>query len=80
VHTHRWASVGYVVSATGFIRRDGDGRVVFDTRADGAALQPSEVLWADPFPPQSVEDVGDAELRVITVELKDAQEMRSKVV
>ena len=72
VHTHRWASVEYVLSPTEFVRRDGEASVVFDTRAVGDnALRRSEALWAAPFPPHSVENVGEAELRVIMVELKD---------
>jgi hypothetical protein len=71
VHTHRWASVEYVLSATDFVRHDGEGNVLFDTRVAGAALRPSEALWAGPFPPHSVKNVGHAELRVIMVELKD---------
>jgi quercetin dioxygenase-like cupin family protein len=71
VHTHRWASVEYVISATSFVRRDAEGRVVFDSRAAGAELRPSEVLWSDPFPPHSLENVGASDLRVIMVELKD---------
>lgn len=70
VHTHRWASVEYVLSATSIIRRDGGGNVVFDSRA-GAELRPFEALWSESFPPHSVENVGDTELRVIMVELKD---------
>jgi quercetin dioxygenase-like cupin family protein len=72
VHTHRWASVAYVLSPTDFVRRDGDGNVVFDTRAAAhRRLRPSEVLWAESFPPHSLENVGERELRVIMVELKD---------
>jgi hypothetical protein len=32
VHTHRWPSVVYTLSAGDFVRRDGDGKVLFDTR------------------------------------------------
>jgi hypothetical protein len=71
VHTHRWASVEYVLSATDFVRRDGGGNIVFDTRLGGAELRPSEALWSEPFPPHSVENVGHTELQVIMVELKD---------
>ena len=71
VHTRRWPSVEYVLSSTNFIRRDGDGNVLFDTRAAHAEPRPSEALWSEPFPPHSIENVGDAELRVIMVELKD---------
>lgn len=70
-HTHRWPSVEYVLSATDFVRHDGNGNVVFDTRVSGAELRPGEVLWSEPFPPHSVENVGHAELRVIMVELKE---------
>jgi hypothetical protein len=71
VHTHRWASVEYVLSTTDFIRRDGDGDVVFDTRAAHGRPKPLEVLWSGPRPPHSIENIGDAELRVLMVELKD---------
>jgi hypothetical protein len=71
VHTHRWASVEYVLSTTDFIRRNGDGDVVFDTRAADGRPQPMEVLWSGPRPPHSIENIGDAELRVLMVELKE---------
>lgn len=71
VHTHRWASVEYVLSTTDFIRRDGDGNVLLDTRAAHAQPRTSDVLWSEPLPPHSIENVGDRELRVIMVELKD---------
>jgi hypothetical protein len=71
VHTHRWASVEYVLSTTDFIRRNGDGHVVFDTRAAHGRPGPLEVLWSGPRPPHSIENVGDTELRVLMVELKD---------
>jgi hypothetical protein len=71
VHTHRWACVEYVLSTTDFIRRDGDGNVLLDTRVAHARPAPSDVLWSEPLPPHSIENVGDTELRVIMVELKD---------
>jgi quercetin dioxygenase-like cupin family protein len=71
VHTHRWASVEYVLSTTDFIRRDGDGDVMLDTRADDARPGLLEVLWSGPRPPHSIENVGEYELRVLMVELKD---------
>ena len=70
VHTHRWPSVEYVLSTTNFVRRDADQNVLLDTRAADAQPQVSDVLWSDPFPPHSLENVGDAELRVIMVEVK----------
>jgi quercetin dioxygenase-like cupin family protein len=70
VHTHRWAHVEYVLSPTDFVRRDGEGNVLLDTRAAHAEPRSSEVLWSEPLPPHSIENVGDSELRVIMVELK----------
>lgn len=70
VHTHRWPSVEYVLCATNFVRRDADGTVLFDTRTADAEPRVSDVLWSDPFPPHSLENVGDSELRVIMVEVK----------
>ena len=71
VHTHRWASVEYVLSTTDFIRRDGDGNVLLDTRVSHSRPGVSEVLWSGPRPPHSIENVGETELRVLMIELKD---------
>jgi quercetin dioxygenase-like cupin family protein len=70
VHTHRWPNVQYVVSGADFVRRDGDGKVTLDTRAGSGPPTPSTASWSGPIPPHSLENVGDAELCVIMVELK----------
>jgi quercetin dioxygenase-like cupin family protein len=70
VHTHRSASVEYVLSATNFVRRDADGNVLLDARAADAEPRAHDVLWSGPFPPHSLENVGDTELHVIMVEIK----------
>jgi len=70
VHTHCWPNVQYVVSSTDFVRRDGDGSVVLDTRVSGGPIAPA-TLWSEPLPPHSIENVGERELLVIMVELKD---------
>jgi hypothetical protein len=72
VHTYRWPSVEYLITATDFVRHDADGNVLLDTRAGGDTPQASDVLWSDPFPPHSLENVGDTELRVIMIEIKEA--------
>jgi len=73
VHTHRWPNVQHVLSTTEFVRRDGGGEVVFDTRAGGHRPEVSETLWSEPLPPHSIENVGGNELRVLMVELKTAR-------
>ena len=69
VHTHRWPSVIHTLSGSDFIRRDGNGKILLDTRASQS--KPTEFGWSDPLPPHSIENVGDAEIRLIMVELKD---------
>ena len=70
VHTHRWPSVQQVLSTTDFVRRDGHGATIFDTRAGGQQPGEGETLWSEPLPPHSIENVGAHELRVFMVELK----------
>jgi hypothetical protein len=70
VHTHRWPSVLYILSWSDFIRRDASGTVVLDSRTAGAVGSPPPVVWSEALPPHSLENVGAAEIRVISVELK----------
>jgi hypothetical protein len=50
VHTHRWPSVKYLITATDFVRRDRDGNILLDTRGAKSKPEASNVLWSDPFP------------------------------
>jgi hypothetical protein len=70
VHTHRWPSVQYVMSTPDFIRRDGDGAVLFDTRSADRGTDPPVTQWSEPLPPHSIENIGETDLHVIMVELK----------
>jgi len=72
VHTHRWSSVIYVQSTSDFIRRDGEGRVLFDSRNAGALLKTPAVEWVGPLAPHSIENVGTSVVHLLTVELKHA--------
>jgi len=40
VHTHRWPGILYILSFGDFVRRDGDGLVLVDTRKGGEPPQP----------------------------------------
>jgi hypothetical protein len=62
--------VQYIVSTSDFVRRSGDGEVTFDTREGDGPPDREAVLWSDPIPANSLENVGGAELCVIMVELK----------
>lgn len=71
VHTHRWSSVLYVLGWGDFIRRDGSGHVLVDTRTAPSASEPPIVLWSGPLAPHSLENVGQSEIHIISVELKE---------
>lgn len=69
VHTHRWRAVQYVLSWSDFIRRDGAGKVLLDSRTVQAPDE-GAAIWSEPLLPHSVENVGDHVLRVLVVEIK----------
>ena len=70
VHTHRWPAAYYVVSWSDFVRRDPADMVLLDTRAMAAGSAPPAALWGESLPPHSLENVGAADLWVISTELK----------
>jgi hypothetical protein len=60
-----------VLSSTDFVRRDGEGAVLLDTRAAERRTEAPVTQWSEPLPPHSIENVGETDLWVIMVELKD---------
>jgi len=71
VHTHRWVSVLYILGTSDFIRYDNEGNAVFDSRTKESSIVAGTVTWSPPLRAHSVENVGDTEIRVVSVELKD---------
>lgn len=71
LHTHRWPSVLYIVSWSDFVRRDINENIVVDSRIAGK-LDEGSARWSGPLPPHTLENVGDSNLRAISVELKIA--------
>ncbi len=71
LHTHQWPAALYILSWSHFVRRDGAGSIMVDSRTAG---KPADgiALWSGPLPPHTLENVGESELRVISVELKNA--------
>jgi len=69
LHTHRWPSVYYVVSWADFIRRDGEGNVLVDTRQKPKGPVP-KVIWSEPLPPHTLENAGTVAIHVVSVEIK----------
>lgn len=71
IHTHRWASVLYFIGTSDFIRYDADGNIVFDSLSSQTNIEKGKALWSPPLSPHYVENVGEGEIRVISIELKD---------
>jgi hypothetical protein len=71
VHTHRWPAVLYILSWSHFLRYDDHDNMVVDSRAVEAFKSPPTVAWTKPLPPHSLQNIGDTDLAIIAVELKD---------
>jgi hypothetical protein len=71
VHTHSWPGVLYVLSWSDFIRYDADGKALLDSRTLSSSPKEGTTLWSAALGPHSARNVGNQELRVIAVELKD---------
>jgi hypothetical protein len=78
LHAHRWPSVLYILSWSDFVRRDCEGRTILDSRL-GQRPPLGSAVWSSPLPPHTLENVGEAELRAISVELKNAGPLESKI-
>ncbi len=73
LHTHRWPAVYYTMAPGDFIRRDGEGAILFDSRSTPGMLQAAAATWIECLAPHSVENIGSTEIHLISVELKDSQ-------
>jgi hypothetical protein len=71
VHTHRWPAMLHLMSWSDFVRRDAEGRVLVDTRGKPPPAPLPLVIWSDPLPPHTLENVGSAELHAVSIEIKD---------
>jgi hypothetical protein len=72
VHTHRWPGALYILSWSNFIRYDDKGNVLVDSRKVDAFKNPPQVVWSAPLPPHSLENVGETDLHIISIELKES--------
>ena len=71
VHTHRWPGVQYLVGSADFVRRDGDGELLVDSRALESPIEAPLAMWSAPLPPHTLENVGDGVIHAIVIELKE---------
>jgi len=71
LHTHILPNVSYVLSGSHFVRRNGAGDVLVDTRTDDPAFALPSVQWSEGIDEHTLENPGPEDLLVIGVELKD---------
>ena len=71
IPTHRWPAALYIISWSAFVRYDAEGGVLLDSREVPSLSAPS-ALWSSPLPPHTLENVGEMDLHVISVEVKQA--------
>jgi quercetin dioxygenase-like cupin family protein len=71
VHTHQWPSIVYTLSTGDFVRYDPDGNITLDSRTAQVEVIPGDVTRLPPLRPHSIRNVGDGEIRAISIELKD---------
>ena len=72
LHAHRWPAVLHVLAWSDIVRMDREDNVVLDSRSSGMAPQPGTVLWGPALVPHKVRNVGDQQLRIIAIEIKQA--------
>jgi mannose-6-phosphate isomerase-like protein (cupin superfamily) len=72
LHTHCWPSTLYILSWSDFVRRDREGNIVVDSR-NVSKLAPGSTVWSEALAAHTLENVGETELRVISVEMKTLQ-------
>ena len=74
VHTHLAPAVQYVISGSHFVRRDPSGEVLMDTRKTDPPFVWPRVMWSESNPAHTLENTGDQDLVVISVELRDTSQ------
>ncbi len=70
VHTHKWPASLYIVSWSDFIRYDGEGNIVLDSRKLSETPLPFTAIWSDPISPHALENIGENTIHIINVEIK----------
>ena len=70
LHTHQWPSALYILSWSDFIRRNAEGMILTDSRTI-PKLHDQSALWSAALPAHTLQNIGEVELRAISVELKN---------
>ena len=71
VHTHRWPAVLHILGTSDYARCDVEGNVIFDSRESESAPEIGQTIWSEPLTPHFVRNVGNGEIHVISIEIKN---------
>jgi len=69
-HTHRRPAAQQINGRSDLVRRDAEGKVLVDTRGRPPPASLPAVAWGEALPPHTLENVGNAELRVVSIEFR----------
>jgi hypothetical protein len=72
LHTHCQPGALYILNFSDLFRRDAAGLVLVDSRKLPRPTEGIE-LWTEPLAPHTLENVGETDLHVISVEVKSAK-------
>ena len=70
LHSHQFPSSLYFLSWSHFIRYDGEGNVLLDSRTLSKIPVAGSALWTTPLNVHCLKNIGDSNLHVICVEIK----------
>lgn len=71
VHTHQWPATLYIISWSDFIRYDAEGNILLDSRHLSSPPAKGAALWSQPLPSHALKNIGENDLHVISVEIKN---------
>jgi hypothetical protein len=71
LHTHKWPATLYILSWSDFVRYDDKNNIVVDSRNFDKSPVPSSAFWTEPLAPHRLENVGNNDIHVISVEIKN---------
>jgi hypothetical protein len=70
IHTHRFPASLFILSWSDFIRYDAESNIVLDSRNLANPPVAHAALWSEPLLPHALQNIGNQNLHVISVELK----------
>ena len=61
----------YILSWSDFVRYDGEGHIVLESKDIPVPPAPGTAIWAPPLGPHSLRNVGSTNIHVILTEIKN---------